>query len=153
MGAWYLGNVIAGMAGGLIAYGIGRIESIAPWKVVEDIHRSCSLSLLTDHSGSVPYLRGTYLIVVGRHILLSPRYSDECKISQRAGSHQGCQASGAEQDWHQRQHLEILPGHRSHPGHQDMAVGHYPNGHECCQWRRTEREYYRTRITPINERS
>lgn len=33
MGAWFLGNVIAGFVGGIVSYAIGHIESIAPWKV------------------------------------------------------------------------------------------------------------------------
>ena len=32
-GAWFMGNVIAGVIGGILAYGIGHVESIAPWKV------------------------------------------------------------------------------------------------------------------------
>lgn len=31
--AWYLGNTFAGIFGGLVAYGIGHITSIASWKV------------------------------------------------------------------------------------------------------------------------
>lgn len=31
--AWFLGNSVAGIIGGLMAYGIGHIESIAAWKV------------------------------------------------------------------------------------------------------------------------
>lgn len=31
--AWFLGNSFAGIIGGLMAYGIGHIDSIAPWKV------------------------------------------------------------------------------------------------------------------------
>lgn len=31
--AWFLGNSFAGIVGGLMAYGIGHIDSIAPWKV------------------------------------------------------------------------------------------------------------------------
>jgi len=34
MGAWFLGNVIAGFVGGIVSYAIGHIESIAPWKVI-----------------------------------------------------------------------------------------------------------------------
>lgn len=33
-GAWFLGNTLAGMFGNLVAYGIGHIESIPPWKAV-----------------------------------------------------------------------------------------------------------------------
>lgn len=33
MGAWFMGNVLAGFLGGLVAYGIGHVKSIAPWKV------------------------------------------------------------------------------------------------------------------------
>ncbi|KAH9226009.1 hypothetical protein K456DRAFT_43413 [Colletotrichum gloeosporioides 23] len=33
-GAWFLGNTIAGIFGGVVAYAIGHIESIAPWKAV-----------------------------------------------------------------------------------------------------------------------
>ncbi|KAK7403324.1 hypothetical protein QQX98_010913 [Neonectria punicea] len=33
-GAWFMGNTCAGIFGGLIAYGIGHVESIAPWKAV-----------------------------------------------------------------------------------------------------------------------
>ncbi|GLA73371.1 hypothetical protein AtubIFM55763_004283 [Aspergillus tubingensis] len=32
--AWFIGNSFAGITGGLIAYGLGHIESMAPWKVV-----------------------------------------------------------------------------------------------------------------------
>lgn len=32
-GAWFLGNTFAGIFGGIVAYGIGHIQSIAPWKV------------------------------------------------------------------------------------------------------------------------
>ena len=32
-GAWFIGNVIAGIFGGLLAYGVGHVQSIAPWKV------------------------------------------------------------------------------------------------------------------------
>ncbi|KID99360.1 Major facilitator superfamily transporter, partial [Metarhizium majus ARSEF 297] len=32
--AWFTGNTIAGIAGGLASYGIGHIYSIAPWKAV-----------------------------------------------------------------------------------------------------------------------
>lgn len=31
--AWFLGNTCAGMFGSLLHYGIGHINSIAPWKV------------------------------------------------------------------------------------------------------------------------
>lgn len=31
--AWFLGNTCAGLFGGLLNYGIGHMESIAPWKV------------------------------------------------------------------------------------------------------------------------
>jgi MFS family permease len=30
--AWFLGNTLAGIIGSLMAYGIGHIDSIAPWK-------------------------------------------------------------------------------------------------------------------------
>lgn len=30
---WFLGNTFAGIVGGIAAFGIGRITSIAPWKV------------------------------------------------------------------------------------------------------------------------
>lgn len=32
-GIWFQGITIAGIFGGLLAYGIGHVESIAPWKV------------------------------------------------------------------------------------------------------------------------
>ncbi|GLB10308.1 hypothetical protein AtubIFM57258_006710 [Aspergillus tubingensis] len=32
--AWFIGNSFAGITGGLIAYGLGHIQSMAPWKVV-----------------------------------------------------------------------------------------------------------------------
>jgi MFS family permease len=32
-GAWFLGNTIAGLFGGLIGYGLGHVDAIAPWKV------------------------------------------------------------------------------------------------------------------------
>ncbi len=31
--AWFLGNTTAGVVGGLTAYGIGHVQSIATWKV------------------------------------------------------------------------------------------------------------------------
>ncbi|KAF2117614.1 major facilitator superfamily domain-containing protein [Lophiotrema nucula] len=33
-GAWFMGNVVAGIFGGVVAYGVGHVESIAPWKAV-----------------------------------------------------------------------------------------------------------------------
>ena len=30
---WFLGNTFAGIFGGIVAYGIGHVNSIAPWKV------------------------------------------------------------------------------------------------------------------------
>ncbi|KAM0549175.1 hypothetical protein ACHAPJ_009484 [Fusarium lateritium] len=33
-GAWFLGNVLAGLLGGLISYGFGHIDTIAPWKAI-----------------------------------------------------------------------------------------------------------------------
>jgi MFS family permease len=35
-GAWFLGNTVAGIFGGLFAYGIGHIQSIPAWKVSRD---------------------------------------------------------------------------------------------------------------------
>lgn len=32
-GAWFMGNVVAGIFGGILAYGIGHVRSIEPWKV------------------------------------------------------------------------------------------------------------------------
>ncbi|KAG8405860.1 hypothetical protein J3459_020911 [Metarhizium acridum] len=32
--AWFLGNTCAGIFGGLVAYGIGHVQSITPWKAV-----------------------------------------------------------------------------------------------------------------------
>ena len=34
-GAWFMGNVIAGIFGGILAYGVGHVRSIEPWKVGE----------------------------------------------------------------------------------------------------------------------
>lgn len=31
--AWFLGNSLGGIIGGLIAYGIGHIDTFSPWKV------------------------------------------------------------------------------------------------------------------------
>ncbi|KAI3528410.1 hypothetical protein CSPX01_16245 [Colletotrichum filicis] len=33
-GAWFLGNTVAGIFGGVVAYAIGHVDSIAPWKAV-----------------------------------------------------------------------------------------------------------------------
>lgn len=33
MGAWFMGNVIAGFLGGIVSYGIGHVQTITPWKV------------------------------------------------------------------------------------------------------------------------
>lgn len=32
-GIWFQGITVAGISGGLVAYGIGHIQTIAPWKV------------------------------------------------------------------------------------------------------------------------
>jgi len=44
-GVWFLGNTTAGIIGGLVAYGIGHIETIAAWKVCTELLPK-SLSLL-----------------------------------------------------------------------------------------------------------
>lgn len=36
MGAWFMGNVIAGFVGGIVAYGVGHVKSIEPWKVCQN---------------------------------------------------------------------------------------------------------------------
>ncbi|KAF9693743.1 hypothetical protein EKO04_008413 [Ascochyta lentis] len=33
-GAWFMGNVAAGIFGGILAYGVGHVRSIEPWKAV-----------------------------------------------------------------------------------------------------------------------
>ncbi|KAH6639817.1 major facilitator superfamily domain-containing protein [Boeremia exigua] len=33
-GAWFMGNVFAGIFGGILAYGVGHVRSIEPWKAV-----------------------------------------------------------------------------------------------------------------------
>ncbi|KAF2625504.1 MFS general substrate transporter [Macroventuria anomochaeta] len=33
-GAWFMGNVVAGIFGGILAYGVGHVRSIEPWKAV-----------------------------------------------------------------------------------------------------------------------
>lgn len=33
--AWFMGNTFAGIFGSLIQYGIGHIQTIAPWKVCQ----------------------------------------------------------------------------------------------------------------------
>lgn len=48
--AWFLGNSCAGIAGGLMAYGIGHIDSIAPWKV-----RRLLLSRTSGHRANTPH--------------------------------------------------------------------------------------------------
>lgn len=40
-GIWFQGITIAGIFGGLLAYGIGHVESIAPWKVTRRRTRFC----------------------------------------------------------------------------------------------------------------
>lgn len=32
-GAWFMGNVVAGIFGGVLAYGVGHVRSIEAWKV------------------------------------------------------------------------------------------------------------------------
>lgn len=39
MGAWFMGNVVAGFIGGIVSYGIGHVQSIAPWKVRVGSHQ------------------------------------------------------------------------------------------------------------------
>ncbi|KAF2008826.1 major facilitator superfamily transporter [Aaosphaeria arxii CBS 175.79] len=42
-GAWYLGNTTAGVFGGLVGYGVGHINTIAPWKAVFLIFGACTV--------------------------------------------------------------------------------------------------------------
>jgi MFS family permease len=46
-GAWFLGNTIAGLFGGLIGYGLGHVDSIASWKVC------CRKQGLMSYNGAV----------------------------------------------------------------------------------------------------
>lgn len=48
---WFMGNVTGGLCGGLLGYGIGHINSIAPWKVSRAPQgcRSVCLTLLTHY--------------------------------------------------------------------------------------------------------
>lgn len=46
-GAWFMGNVVAGIFGGVLAYGVGHARSIEPWKVIKviimsHVHTNCS---------------------------------------------------------------------------------------------------------------
>lgn len=50
MGAWFMGNVVAGFLGGIVSYGIGHVQSIAPWKVRDESNEPLSDYHLTDHS-------------------------------------------------------------------------------------------------------
>ncbi len=34
-GAWFMGNVLSGLFGALIAYALGHIKSIEPWRVCQ----------------------------------------------------------------------------------------------------------------------
>ncbi|KUJ21321.1 MFS general substrate transporter [Mollisia scopiformis] len=42
--AWFLGNVTAGILGGLLSYGIGHVQSIQPWKAVFLIFGAATLT-------------------------------------------------------------------------------------------------------------
>lgn len=59
MGAWFMGNVIAGFLGGIVSYGIGHTRTIAPWKVrVEpcrvSVHYLAKTSARSSSSSSDP---------------------------------------------------------------------------------------------------
>ncbi|PYH32952.1 vitamin H transporter [Aspergillus neoniger CBS 115656] len=43
--AWLVGNSFAGITGGLIAYGLGHIQSMAPWKVIFLLFGSLTVAL------------------------------------------------------------------------------------------------------------
>ena len=71
--AWFMGNVTGGLCGGLLGYGIGHINSIAPWKVSRgpQVCRSARLTSLTYHIiGSFLSLWWHYLDLV-RLLLVS----------------------------------------------------------------------------------
>jgi MFS family permease len=46
-GAWFMGNVVAGIFGGVLAYGVGHVRSIEAWKVGLPIHRQHTHTDLT----------------------------------------------------------------------------------------------------------
>ncbi|KAK3900814.1 allantoate permease [Staphylotrichum tortipilum] len=43
-GAWFLGNTVAGLFGGLIGYGLGHVDAIAPWKVIFLVFGGCTVA-------------------------------------------------------------------------------------------------------------
>lgn len=46
-GAWFMGNVVAGIFGGLLAYAVGHVENIAQWKVNSQLHILNPISYLS----------------------------------------------------------------------------------------------------------
>lgn len=67
------------MTGGLVSYGIGRVESIAPWKVSKGTYTdSTARCRLTGFTGSLSCIRSSHSLVVHRGLLLPPGYPNEC---------------------------------------------------------------------------
>lgn len=70
-GAWFMGNVVAGIFGGVLAYGVGHVRSIEPWKVIKV--QLGQAFMLTDPLGCVSPVWSTYRCMVCLHLFFPPR--------------------------------------------------------------------------------
>lgn len=144
-----MGNVIAGFVGGIVSYGIGHIQSIAPWKVRKKKHRTIIINPLTNLPGCFPSFRSSHVVMVGYRVHLPSRHSHGGPVPQRTRPREGRRADPREQDWNKEQCLEAAASHRGHFGRQDMAVGINSAIDECRKWRCTKRRSTARNRVPI----
>lgn len=79
-GAWFMGNVVAGIFGGILAYAIGHVRSIAPWKVGQ-IYSQTKYTL-TITLGCILAFRGPHRGVVCLHLLFPSKRTIDCALPQ-----------------------------------------------------------------------
>lgn len=99
-GAWFLGNTCAGLFGGLVGYGLGHVDGIAPWKV-------CTIELLVfgtcAHFNFLGHLLGVWRChscIRGRGLHNASRYTPQCPVLKSRGTRHGCCTSREEHDWY-----------------------------------------------------
>lgn len=78
-GAWFMGNVIAGIVGGILAYAVGHVQSIAPWKVKPSAPLKTYI-LLTIATGRLLGIRSLDCRLVRIHLHLPARYPCKCEV-------------------------------------------------------------------------
>ena len=88
-GAWFLGNTIAGLLGGLIGYGLGNVDAIAPWKACCRNHSTITAGpLLTRHgrTGGFPRFRRLHRGIFGPLLSLPPGHATKREVPDTGGT-------------------------------------------------------------------